>query len=219
MIWLEWWNFMFLLPLVSGLVIAVLLVAMGLGGLGELDTGDAEMQADATKLELTDLSGDASELGGFSLGQILSFFGLAQGIPLSLMLPLLLVTGGLSGLLLNAALSRFINLPWLFAALSLVLSFAVSAFVGQGLAKLLRRFFKAGSTAIRKRDLLGLSGKAVYAISDTSGVAHVKDPSGNIHRIVCRTKDAQNSIAAGESLLLLAYDPKTKAYLVEPKGS
>ncbi|MCA9839603.1 MAG: DUF1449 family protein [Trueperaceae bacterium] len=208
MAWLEWWNFMFLLPLVAGLLIGIALVATGALAevSAELDAGDL---SDGGELEPGDAEG---ETGESAVAQVLSFFGLGQGIPLSVMLPLLFMTGGLSGLVLNMLISKLFPVPVVFATVSLFGSFFLSAFIGQGLASVLRGLFKARVTAIDSAGLIGLEGQAVYAISNIQGVAHVKDPFGNIHRISCRSA---LPIEAGMPVQVKDYDSKTGAYLVE----
>ncbi len=211
MLWLEWWNFMFLLPLIGGLTVALALVATGAFAdiAADVDSGDL---ADGGEL---DSDGESDEMGENAISQILSFFGLGQGLPLSVMLPLLLMTGGLSGLIFNSVFASFIKPPMIFASLSLVASFGLSAFVGQGLAKLMRKLLKEKPSSIRSSDLIGLEGRAVYAITEASGVAHVKDPYGNIHRISCRALAGHREILAGEPLTIKDYDSSSGAYLVE----
>lgn len=237
---LEWWNFMFLLPLLSGLLLGVGIVASGaMADLGDADAdfGDTDLAdadfgdvdlADASIGELDAFDGDFSSSDASSLdadlseaeasdvfAQILSFFGIGQGLPLSVMLPILLVTGGLSGLLLNGLLARFLASAYLFAPLSFVASIVTSAFTGQLVAKSLASVLKAKPTAISTGGLIGLTGKAVYTISSTGGVAHIKDPYGNIHRISCFA-EIEQSIAANQTIRVIAFDAKRRSYLVEP---
>ena len=237
---LEWWNFMFLLPLLSGLLLGVGIVASGamadLGGadadladadLGDADFGDADFgefdvagidlaEADFSNSDASSLDADLSEAEASDVfAQILSFFGIGQGLPLSVMLPILLVTGGLSGLLLNGFFARFLASAFVFAPLSFLTSTMLSAFTGQLVAKSLASVLRANPTAISTGGLIGLTGKAVYAISGTGGVAHIKDPYGNIHRISCFTK-LEQPIAANQAIRVIAFDAKRRSYLVEP---
>jgi len=234
---LEWWNFMFLLPLLSGLLLGVGIVASGamadLGdaeladaGFGDVDLADADFgefdavtvdaDSDFSGSEASSLDADLSEAEASDVfAQILSFFGIGQGLPLSVMLPILLVTGGLSGLLLNGFLARFLASAFVFAPLSFVVSIVTSAFTGQLVAKSLASVLKAKPTAISTGGLIGLTGKAVYTISSTRGVAHIKDPYGNIHRISCFT-ELEQPIAANQAIQVIAFDTKRRSYLVEP---
>ena len=244
---LEWWNFMFLLPLASGLLIGVGIAASGaiadLGDAdaGEVDTGDVDIGAvdigdvnvgdidpgdvDIGVVDISEVdtgSGDIVEIdsdlsdanGGNVFAQILSFFGLGQGVPMSVMLPILLMSGGLSGLLLNNLFSSFQVNPIIFAPLSMIGSFLISGFTAQGLARVLRKAIKGKPSSIKSGGLIGLRGKGVYAITASSGVAHVKDPYGNIHRISCKTEGA--AISAGDTLLVKSFDDASNTYIVEP---
>jgi hypothetical protein len=118
---LEWWNFMFLVPLASGLLLGLGVAVTGFGAGG----GEVEAAPD-----LADNGPDAPALTGF--------FGLSQGIPLSIMLPILLVFSGLSGLLLNSFLSPRLS-PVVFVPLSLLGSLLLGGPGAQGVACLLRR--------------------------------------------------------------------------------
>lgn len=254
---LEWWNFIFLLPLVSGLIIGVGIAATGavadlgdadLGDadadMGEADMGDVDADVDMGDVAVGDVAmadadvGDAdigdADMGSADIGidigdadadadadgdnsnifaQALSFFGLGQGVPMSVMLPILLIVNGASGLLINQLLEPWLKLPLLFFPFALGVSFFLTAFLGQSLANLLRRVLKGKASSIGSSGLVGATGKAVYAINEQSGVAHVKDPFGNIHRISCHS---DIPIASGTPLVVLRYHEGSKRYLVEP---
>lgn len=228
---LEWWNFIFLLPLVSGLVIGMGIAATGaVADLGDADIGDAD--ADIGDADMGDVDADVevgSEVGSTDVAigdadadadnssnifaQALSFFGLGRGVPMSVMLPILLIVNGASGLLMNQLLEPWLKIPLLFSPFALGVSFFLTALLGQNLASLLRRMLKGKVTSIGSSGLVGATGKAVYAINQQSGVAHVKDPFGNIHRISCHS---DIPIASGTPLVVLRYHEGTKRYFVEP---
>lgn len=239
---LEWWNFIFLLPLVSGLVIGLGIAATGaVADLGDADIGDAD--ADIGDADIGDADADIGiadadvevadvEVGSADMdvamgdadvdadadtsnifAQVLSFFGLGRGVPMSVMLPILLIVNGASGLLMNQLLEPWLKIPLLFSPFALGVSFFLTALLGQNLATLLRRVLKGKVTSIGSSGLVGATGKAVYAINQQSGVAHVKDPFGNIHRISCHS---DIPIASGTPLVVLRYNEGSKRYLVEP---
>lgn len=239
---LEWWNFIFLLPLVSGLIIGVGIAATGaVADLGDADIGDADadmgdVDADVAvgDVAMADADMGDADMGSADVGidmgdadadadanaensnifaQVLSFFGLGQGVPMSVMLPILLIVNGASGLLINQLLEPWLKLPLLFFPFALGVSFFLTAFLGQSLANLLRRVLKGKASSIGSSGLVGATGKAVYAINQQSGVAHVKDPFGNIHRISCHS---DIPIASGTPLVVLRYHEGSKRYLVEP---
>ncbi len=211
---LEWWNFMFLVPLLSGLLIGLAVVVTGIGA-GEADA-DLEVDADlepsfsatTAEAEMVDADTDTP-----ALGKILGFFGLGQGVPLSVMLPILLVMAGLMGLLLNSALSSLWPNPWFFAPVSLVASGLLAGIAAQGIARGLGRLLSPKSTAIRRVDLVGQTGRAIYPITAQKGTAHVRDSSGMIHRLNCRSHRGQ--IPAGTDVLIVEYDSEKRVFLVE----
>lgn len=194
---LEWWNFMFLVPLVSGLLLGLGIAVTGFGA------GGGEVEATA------DMAGDASE----SPPALAGFFGLSQGIPLSIMLPILLVFSGLSGLLLNSILSPWLS-PVVFVPLSLLGSLLIGGPGAQGVAYLLRRTLYPSPRT--RHDLVGRLGRVVHRVSTTSGTLHVRDAMGSIHRLPCRT--AQGLLAPGQEVVIVAYDTDQRIFWVEAHG-
>jgi len=219
---LEWWNFMFILPIVSGLVLAFALSLTGAvgesgdadGEFGEFGNADGDFGDANTDAEFGD-DGHGSEHSTSAIGQVLGFFGLGQGIPLSVMLPILFLSQGLSGILLNRVLAGFLPLPAIFAPISLAISILLAAIIGQGLGKAMRPLFVGKSSSITSKDLLGSLGKVVYTVSPTGGVVHVKDRYGNIHRLSCRGYPNSKKISPGSEVLVLEYLPKKGIYYVE----
>jgi hypothetical protein len=211
---LEWWNFIFLLPLATGLILGVAIALSGAGadggetGSGEFGDGDTDHPDLATESEVP--AGQTPSV----LSQLLSFFGLRRGVPLSVLLPVLLVTGGMTGLLINSILYPLIRSGLLVAIISSAFSLLISGFIGQSIARTLSRFLSHKQPASFKGGLVGLVGKSVYPISEVGGVIHVKDQAGSIHRVTARSYDS--AIGAGQSVLLIEYDAQSKSYLVEP---
>jgi len=216
---LEWWNFMFLLPIVSGLVLAFALSLTGAVGEsgdagGELADGDGEFGDADADAEFAD-DGHGSEHSASAIGQVLGFFGLGQGIPLSVMLPILFLSQGLSGILLNRILAKFLPVPAIFAPISLAISILLAALIGQGLAKAMKPLFIGKSSSVTSKGLVGSLGKVIYAVSPTGGVVHVKDRYGNIHRLSCRGYPDSKKISPGSEVLVLEYLPEKGIYYVE----
>lgn len=150
------------------------------------------------------------------LFQALSFFGIGRGVPLSVMLPSLMVIWGVSGLILNGVLLPLLRNPFLFAPLSVAGTLVLTSFAGRGLARTMRRLLGTEKpSAITKSGLVGCSGRAVFRITSEGGVANVKDPFGNIHRIVCKVKPGLQPIEAESKILVVQYLPEEGCYYVE----
>jgi membrane protein implicated in regulation of membrane protease activity len=191
---LQWWNFTFALPLVLGLLLGLTVVVTGVAGSeGETDN-DVDGAVDTES----------------PIFRLLSFFGIGQGVPLLIMLPILFVIWGVAGLLFNQLLA----MPQLFVV-TFLLSLLTTAYAGQGLSKLMRRIFKDTSQAVSSESLIGMIGNVVYAVTSTGGVVHVKDKSGNIHRVVCRSLE-QEAIQPNEQILVVDFDGKERVYHVMP---
>ena len=202
---LEWWNFMFALPLVAALVIGVGLAFTGLGAEGghtaDHDSDDAD-------------DGDHGEAEARL--DPLAWFGFGQGAPLTVLLPALLAAWGLGGIVLNQVLEPVLRFPAVFAPVSAVAGLLVAALVGRAVAAGFRRALETNKPrAIKRGGLVGQSGQAVFAINASEGVANVKDPFGNIHRISARTLEGP-VISPDTEILLLDFDEAQGVYLVQP---
>jgi membrane protein implicated in regulation of membrane protease activity len=198
---LEWWNFIFFLPLVLGLLLGLLLVFTGLGA----------------ALELGETGGDAGDAEGEQTSggsRVLSFFGIGRGVPLMIMLPILLVVWGVSGLLLNRVLD--FEATWWMLPPALSLSLLITAFVGQGLARTMSTLFDEPSGAVTNRQLVGQVGRAVHEITAEGGVAHVRDMHGHVHRLVCRVDPGHAPIPARTPVQVVRFLPEERTYHVEP---
>jgi membrane protein implicated in regulation of membrane protease activity len=188
----QWWNFIFALPLVLGLLLGLVVVTTGLAG------GDGE----------TDNDSDGDVNTESPLFRILNSFGIGEGVPLLVMLPILFVIWGVVGLLFNQLLA----VPR-FLLVSILISLLATAYAGQGLSKLMKRIFKDTSQAVDSKSLVGTTGSVVYAVTPTGGVVHVRDKSGNIHRVVCRSLEGE-TIQPNEQILVVDFDDKARVYYV-----
>lgn len=191
---LQWWNFIFALPLILGLLLGLIVVATGVAG----SEGDTDNAADG------DVDSESP------IFRILNFFGIGQGVPLLVMLPILFVIWGVVGLLFNQLLA----MPQLFV-ITLVISLLTTAYAGQGLSKLMKRIFKDVSQTVDSESLVGMMGSVVYAVTATGGVVHVRDKSGNIHRVVCKSLESE-TIEPNEEILVVDFDDKARVYYVMP---
>ena len=183
MIWLlEWWNFVFVAPLVAGVVFAVALVLSGLGADHVGDDGDADD-------------------GAFDL---LGWFGIGRGVSLTVMLPVLLIAWGITGLTLNALLQPILRLPLLYAPIALLGAIYGMGLAGRNLAKAFVRLTDSGRvTSVKAGGLVGCAGSSVFEITATGGAANIRDPFGNIHRISVRSTGGV--IPANASITVLEF--------------
>jgi hypothetical protein len=178
MAWLAWYNFIFLAPLLAGVAMAVLVVATG--SIGDGDAGDS----DHTDVHGGDSDGDADK--GFD---ILGWFGIGRGVPLSLMLPVLLCTFGLAGLTFDVLLEPVLRTPMIYAPIAALGGLFASSLLGRAFAKGFVRFADVNrKTSIRGAvDLVGCGGSTVFEVGASGGAANIKDAFGNIHRVSVRS--------------------------------
>ena len=255
---LEWWNFIFALPLAVG---GVLLLGLALSGMIDLssdqadsdahhgdahaDAGDAHHgDADAHADDAGDLHADAGDAHGDHAEsadgkhgivktpysshddhavaekplwlKVLNLFGIGMGLPVSMALPLLMMVWGAVGLIANRILEPLLQLPALFAPLSMGVALMTMAFAGRTAGLIIRRVLRDEAPPIvDKYGLVGSTGRAVYEITPDGGVAHVRDRYGNLHRIVCRTAPGEPNIPADTPILVARYDEQTHLYWVE----
>lgn len=253
---LEWWNFIFALPLAAGLLLGLGLALSGLiDDLGHSDeTGagahdghidvhdihdihDIHMDAhDAHGASLTHDTGTTgdhvpvmpheshpelvksheSDSGSSPLAQLMALFGLGIGLPLSLGFPTLMILWGASGLIANGLLSPLLRLPALYVPVSILLSLVAMAVGGRMAALTFRRAVGNNQPlAVKRGGLVGSTGYAAFEINSEGGAANVKDPFGNIHRVVCRTLPGEKPVEAGTEIIIVRFEPEAGFYYVE----
>jgi hypothetical protein len=250
---LEWWNFVFALPLAVG---GVLLLGLALSGMIDLggDQADSDAHhdaaADAHHADVDAHADHAGELHADHAGdgdhaesadgehgvvktpyashddhaaaekplwlKALNLFGIGMGLPLSMAVPLLMMVWGAVGLIANRLLEPLLQLPALFAPLSMGVALITMAFAGRTAGLIIRRVLRDEAPPIvDKYGLVGSTGRAVYEITPDGGVAHVRDRYGNLHRIVCRAAPGEPTIPADTPILVARYDEQTHLYWVE----
>ena len=177
---------------------AVLVVATG--AIGDGDAPDVD-----------DMS-DADEAHGFD---ILGWFGIGKGVPLSLMLPVLLCTFGLVGMSLNLlVLEPVLRLPAIYAPIAALGALFGSSLLGRAFAKGFNKFTDVNrKTAVKtSQDFVDCLGTTVFEVDSSGGAANIKDAFGNIHRVSVR---ANSSIAANKAVRVVAV--VNSLFLVEEK--
>ena len=246
---LEWWNFVFALPLAVG---GVLLLGLALSGMidlgGDHANGDAdhagELHGDGGNAHHADVDAHADHAGDAEHAEgadgkhgivktpysshddhaaekplwlkALNLFGIGMGLPVSMAVPLLMMVWGAVGLIANRLLEPLLQLPALFAPLSMGVALVTMAFAGRTAGLITRRVLRDEAPPIvDKYGLVGSTGRAVYEITPDGGVAHVRDRYGNLHRIVCRAAPGEPTIPADTPILVARYDEQTHLYWVE----
>ncbi|MCX7925543.1 MAG: YqiJ family protein [Fimbriimonadales bacterium] len=239
---LEWWNFIFALPLAVGGLLLLGLALSGMidldgdhasGGESHADQGDAHAEhADAlhdADADLADADGDDHAPAKVPHShdhhadaekplwlQILNLFGIGMGLPLSMALPLLMMIWGAVGLISNGIFEPLLKVPAFYAPLSGIVAMVSMALIGRTAGLTIRRILREEAPPIvNKYGLIGATGRAVYEITDEGGVAHVRDRYGNLHRIVCRAAPGEPNIPAETPILVARYDEHTHLYWVE----
>ncbi len=256
---LEWWNFIFALPLMVAIVLAIGLAVTGvMDELGahahesdsashDADTHDAH-GAETHHEDVSDHAEDVSEHAtegheatdadhhGESSHEAshaakphaddhsdsivlktLHLFGIGMGVPLTVLLPMLMLVWGVVGLGVNTLLQPLLKLPVLFVPVSITASLFGMALCGRTTGILMRRLGLVNSEpALRRANLIGCSGRAVFEITETTGVANIRSPTGDILRVSCQTLPGQPSIPAGTPVLVIRYNEESGDYIVEP---
>jgi membrane protein implicated in regulation of membrane protease activity len=232
----EWWNLPFTLPFALA-VLYLLLTITGIAGTG--DGHDADGASDATGDASADGAGeaDAGEMGdagdggdgeGGAVGHVLELLGLGR-VPLAIAIQLFLFVWGFAGWAATSVLAPALREPLVFFWPALLIAAAAAFGATVLLARPLARLLPSSeSHGVAKRELTGRIGTVVLPVSDSGGLAHVRDSRGNVHQIACHTRtpgDGGASIHAdtpaasavipkGAEVIVVTYDGETGRYLV-----
>ncbi len=196
---LEWWNFIFALPLAVG---GVLLLGLALSGLIDLGGDHAhsdadhagELHGDGGNAHHADVDAHADHAGELHADagdadhaesadgehgvvktpysshddhaaekplwlKALNLFGIGMGLPISMALPLLMMVWGAVGLIANRLLEPLLQLPALFAPLSMGVALVTMAFAGRTAGLIIRRVLRDEAPPIvDKYGLVGSTG-------------------------------------------------------------
>ncbi len=207
MAWLEWQNFLFLAPLLAGVVLAILVIATG--SIGHSADGHSDFADGHSDTHGHD-TGEADDATGFD---ILGWFGIGKGVSLSLMLPVLLCSFGFVGLVFDVLLEPMLRLPVIYAPIAALGALFASSLIGRGFAKAFVKFADVSrKTSIRDgQDLVGCSGTTVFEVDSSQGAANIKDSFGNIHRVVVRS----TGLSFGANVAVRVVAQESGIYLVE----
>jgi len=240
---LNWWNLIFLMPFGLALLYLALYISSGItfGDTdadadfdadadvdAELD-GDIDHDVDADGDVDNDMDADADhdvdgdheaavqgESGsGQQAGGIIHAFnwiGIGR-VPASLVLMVLMLVWGVSGMLCNSAMvgkgaaAAWISIP-VAAALSLIITHYLALFID-------RYMPMCDTSAIRRHALLGSVGEAIYAIDQKFGMVSVRDDQGDLYQMPCRAESAADEVSKGSKVQLVAYNAKQGLFFVK----
>ena len=220
---LEWWNLVFVLPFLTGLLYLGLL-CVGLGGEHEIeahiDVGlDHGMSIDVDHgldhgIEHSTEVGHGHDGDHGIFVRALSFLGVGR-VPISLVLMSFCFLWGASGYLGNQLFKEVFRYPALFFWPSLGLALAGSVFGTRWLARGLARIMPSTETyATLPGDLVGQTAEALFLITSQFGRARLRDRYHNIQDVSVRLADGGDPIPAGSRIVLLRYDATEQAYVV-----
>jgi hypothetical protein len=216
MVFLEWQNLIFLLPL-GVAVIYVLLMSVGLS-IGDQDVDVAhDVHLDAGHDVHADAGHDADHGAhaghdGYAhhpslLGSVLSLLGIGK-VPISVVLISFLSLWGGVGLALNSLFGEEAIIKTLaFTALAAV---GGTRLLAEGIGRLMPR---EESYYTPKEDLVGQTGEVLYEVTPTSGTVRLRDPTGNLLDLDCRSWNDEQ-IPPGTRVDLVEYDQATDVFVV-----
>lgn len=181
-------------------------VGLGSGGEGGLDLDhDADLGHDF------DAAHAHPEADAHLLGAVLGLLGVGK-VPLSILLMSLFLVWGGAGLVFKAvfgpgAMHQVIALAALCAVVG-------ARLVAEGLAALLPG---EESYHTPPKALLGQTGQVLYEVTRDAGAVRLRDLSGNLRDLDCRSQD-EEPIAPGTRVVLCGYDPAGDVFLVRAES-
>ena len=225
---LQWWNLIFLLPLLCAgayhLLLATGTVAaetdadadadasLDAGGGANLDH-DLDHSVERAGVEAFGHRGEAAESG--LLDRALSVLGIGK-VPLSLVLVSWCYIWGVAGYASNLMFSSFLPAA-LYAWLSLGVAGAgalvLTRYLAGGLARVLPRTETYG---VYTADLVGRPAVVRYAVTPTFGTAQLYDEHGTMHEVDCRTRPDGTPIPSGTRVALVEYDEARQVFIAVP---
>lgn len=235
---LQWWNVIYLAPLVISLIWILATVMGGLSSGGAdagdgvdagdgadvgSDGGDASDGidgADGTDGDSGDASGHDADTGHVSdFGHIMSHvFGIGQ-VPISLLLGIYMFCWGACGMAMNQLFSGMLKSPVFYVWPSMGATFIISFVITRSMAAIVAKMMPSEETfGVTRQDLIGLTGKAVYAITEKAGTVDISDKYGTVHRTQAKTGVGGGAIPSGTKVLVLDYDTSDKKFVVKAGG-
>ena len=219
-----WWNLIFIVPF------GLALLYLGAYAMSGITFGDADgdFSADAPDMEAdaevagelhADADADGADVhvhGSHVPIHVAAMLWLGIGrVPLSLVLMVLLMTWGFFGFATSYSLEKNGTERALVPVISLAAA-AVGSLLTTALAsRAIARWLPTSETyAVRRHELLGRTGEAIYQIDHQSGVVALRDENHDLFQVPCRVHGDRSPIAKGARVRLIAYNGREKAYYV-----
>lgn len=234
---LAWYNVVFLIPLVFG-VILVLGSALGLMGhdaghdvaadadhdvshdVGHDVGADTHVDADHDG-HLVHTVGDHETGSGHDTGhdresglfmRMLGVLGIGRA-PLSVvMMSIALLFGGV-GYAMNFILKPILVEGWLYGWVSVAVAAVATCFFSGIFARMIAKLMPTTETSrVTERDLLGRTGTVILDVDARGGYVQMHDQQGNLHQVTCRSKNGM--LPKGSEVTLVAYVREGDFYFV-----
>jgi membrane protein implicated in regulation of membrane protease activity len=142
----------------------------------------------------------------------LAWLGVGR-VPLSLIALVLLLTWGAAGFVTNAILRP--HTDWQAARVSLPVALLTSLLITRSMVLLIARFVPLNQNlALRRSDLVGEVGQALYGIDEKFGLVAVRDERGDLKQLPCRVAAGVEPIPRGARVKLIAYRATENVFFV-----
>lgn len=231
---LAWYNLLFYIPLMCGLLLgAGTLLGLGLGH------GDGHAGADGAHGHAPpghDSSHGAGQGVGHEAGsheehptilsQVFALLGLGR-VPLTISLLMMLLVFGGTGTALNLALAERLAQSSGYALGSLAGALVAVLTLSGPASRLLSRIVPSVETyTVSRRDLIGCTAVLLNDTDEQGGYAQARDREGNVHNISCRTYAplpgqapgsgaSRGPLPRGTQVLIVDFDPASNRYAIE----
>ncbi len=241
---LQWWNVIYLAPLLVSLVwIVVTVVSGGLEGggaghdvgdggaidhdVGDGDFGDVGHDADVGDSDLggaghdTDTNGssghEASHIHAHTTTlahQVFWILGIGR-VPITLLAGVFFFCWGVFGMAANQLFEGVLKYPALYIWPSMAVTFVASFVLTRSMAAIVGRYLPSvESYGVARFELVGSMGKAVLPTSENTGTVDIKDIYGTIHRVQAKTEQDAEAIPSGAEVMVLDFDEDDKRFVV-----
>jgi membrane protein implicated in regulation of membrane protease activity len=135
-------------------------------------------------------------------------------VPISLIAMILLLTWGAAGFLTNAMLRPRVN--WDVARWSIPIAMAISLVITRAMVLIVARLVPLNQNlALRRGDLVGEVGQALYGIDERFGLVALRDERGDLKQLPCRVAGGVEPIPRGSQVRLVAYRADERVFFVK----